>query len=335
VLSASAHSYALLLGARLGSALAQALFVAVASQVAMAAVPPVRQTAAVARVFNGFALATVIGLPAGTFVGQLYGWHAAFVLVALLSAAGLAGILIFCPAIPQAGADPLAHRITVMLRPTVLLGLLTTMLALTGFVAAFTYVAPTLREVAGLPDVGVTLALLVYGAGTIAGTALAGRIQPAQIARVLPLPLASLAVVLVTQGLLMQQPATAAVSLFLMGGSAFVVVPLLQTWLMGEVGPAAAGIAAAMNISVAGLAAAVGASLGAAVIATGLGLAWIGPVASALPLAAMVTALAIRRAARHHRQQPAPPAEPRVGAGRGPGPSPSGVRSPTGSVCPT
>ena len=58
---------------------------AVASQVAMAAVAPARQTAAVARVFGGFALATVIGLPLGTLVGQAYGWHATFVLVAALA----------------------------------------------------------------------------------------------------------------------------------------------------------------------------------------------------------------------------------------------------------
>src|SRR5689334_7930037 len=55
LLSALAPSYGVLLVGRLGSALGQALFVAVASQVAMAVVPGPRQTAAVARVFNGFA----------------------------------------------------------------------------------------------------------------------------------------------------------------------------------------------------------------------------------------------------------------------------------------
>jgi MFS transporter, DHA1 family, inner membrane transport protein len=90
--SVFAHSYAALLVARLGSAVAQALFMAVASQVAMAAAPAERQTAAVARVFAGFALATVLGLPLGTLVGAAYGWHATFVLVAALSGAGLVGV---------------------------------------------------------------------------------------------------------------------------------------------------------------------------------------------------------------------------------------------------
>src|SRR4051794_39064788 len=63
LLSAVAGSYVMLLGARVGSALAQALFMAVASEIAMAAVPPAKQTAAVAKVFGGFAVATVVGLP--------------------------------------------------------------------------------------------------------------------------------------------------------------------------------------------------------------------------------------------------------------------------------
>jgi DHA1 family inner membrane transport protein len=104
--SAAAGSYGVLLVARLGSAVAQALFMAVASQVAMAAAAPARQTAAVARVFAGFALATVIGLPVGSLVGQAYGWHATFVLVAALAGTGLVGVLVFCPRIPaDASAD--------------------------------------------------------------------------------------------------------------------------------------------------------------------------------------------------------------------------------------
>jgi len=292
-LSARAQTYGLLLGTRLGSALAQALFVAVASQVAMLAVPPARQTAAVARVFNGFALATVAGLPLGTLVGQRFGWHAAFGLVAVLSGVGLAGIIAFCPPLPRPPAEPMARSLAVLRRPAVLLGLLVTGLGLTGFVTAFTYVAPLLRQITGLDDVGTSLALVVYGLGTLGGTALAGRIAPERIGNLLPLPLGALAAVLLSQGILLQTAATAMLSLFLLGASAFVLVPLLQTWLMREVGQAAAGLIAATNISVAALAAAAGAALGGAVIASGVGLGWIGPVAALPVVAALGVALAL------------------------------------------
>jgi MFS transporter, DHA1 family, inner membrane transport protein len=297
-LSALASSYGVLLAARLGSALAQALFMAVASQVAMAAVPAGRQTAAVARVFAGFALATVIGLPLGALAGQAYGWHAAFVLVAALAGAGLLGVLAFCPPIATPGGGSSAgNGIWAIANPPVLRGLLITLLTLTGFVAVFTYAAPMLRTVTGLSPGWVTVALAGYGLGTIAGNTLAGRVPPASITRLLPAPVAVLALVLLTQGALLRCRPLALASLVLLGGTAFVIVPLVQTWLMGRAGPETAGLAASVNISVAGLAGALGAGLGGAVLSAGLGLAWIPPIAASPVLAATAVAASLRRQA--------------------------------------
>jgi DHA1 family inner membrane transport protein len=289
--SAAAGSYGVLLVARLGSAVAQALFMAVASQVAMAAAAPARQTAAVARVFAGFALATVIGLPVGSLVGQAYGWHATFVLVAALAGTGLVGVLVFCPRIP---ADASADAGRLLAPRAVLTGLAVTLLTLTGFVAVFTYVAPLLSTVAGFSPGWVSVALVGYGLGTVAGNVLAGRVAPAAVPRVLPVPLAVLAVVLSAQPVLLRIPATALVGLVVLGAATFVVVPLLQTWLMAQVGQAAAGLVAAVNISVAGVAGALGAGLGGAVLAVGLGLVAIGPVAALPVLGALAAAFALR-----------------------------------------
>jgi DHA1 family inner membrane transport protein len=291
VLSALAGSYLMLLTARLGSALAQALFMAVASQVAMAAVPASRQTAAVARVFSGFALATVIGLPLGTLVGQAYGWHTAFVLVAALAGTGLLGVVAICPRIPTAGTRGVGSGVRAVLSPSVLRGLSITLFALTGFVAVFTYVASMLRSVSGFSPGWVSVALVGYGLGTIAGNLLAGRVAPGSIARLLPVPVSVLAVALLVQGLLLRYQPLALAILVLIGAAAFVVVPLVQTWLMDRVGSQAAGLAASVNISVAGVAGALGAGLGGAVLSAGLGLVWISPVA-ALPVLA-ATALAV------------------------------------------
>jgi len=290
-LSAAAGSYGVLIVARLGSAVAQALFMAVASQVAMAAAAPARQTAAVARVFAGFALATVIGLPVGSLVGQAYGWHATFVLVAALAGTGLVGVLVFCPRIP---ADASADAGRLVVNRAVLTGLAVTLLTLTGFVAVFTYVAPMLSTVAGFSPGWVSVALVGYGLGTVAGNVLAGRVPPAAVPRVLPVPLAVLAVVLSAQPVLLRIPAAALVGLVVLGAATFVVVPLLQTWLMAQVGPSAAGLVAAVNISVAGVAGALGAGLGGAVLAVGLGLVAIGPVAALPVLGALGAAFALR-----------------------------------------
>ncbi|MBA3908219.1 MAG: hypothetical protein H0X35_16290 [Pseudonocardiales bacterium] len=104
-----------------------------------------------------------------------------------------------------------------------------------------------------------------------------------------------MALVLLTQGgLLRFQPLTL-IGLVLLGGATFVVVPLVQTWLMGRVGPDAAGLAASVNISVAGLAGALGAGLGAGVLSAGGGLTSISPIAAVPVLAATIAAGALRR----------------------------------------
>lgn len=292
--SALAGTYGLLMASRIGSALAQALFMAVASQVAIAAVPRERQTAAIAKVFNGFALATVIGLPVGTIVGHAWGWRAPFLLVGAIATLGVAGVLLFCPAVSHVTTEDVNASIRRVARRGVVLGLLTTLFAFTGFVAAFTYVVPALREVAGVSARFVGPALLVYGMGTVIGNVVAGRVQPPSIARVLPVPVVALGATLLLHYLLMRNPATAVVGLFLMGVSAFMVAPLVQTWVMTEAGPDAAGLAAAVNISVFGAAAALGAAMGGAVIEAGLGMQLIGPTAAVPLVAAAGIALALR-----------------------------------------
>lgn len=297
VASAMATSYPMLLSARLGSALAQALFMAVASQVAMASVPPERQTVAVARLFGGFALATVLGLPLGSLIGEAYGWPVTFVAVAGLAALGLLGVLVFCPRVPTPPPAGVRDSIGALLRPGIYAGLGVTLLALTGFVAAFTYVAPMLRTVTGLSPGWVSVGLVGYGLGTIAGNLLAGRVRPEAITRRLPLAVAVLTAILLAQPLLLPVAPLALAGLALLGAAAFLVVPLVQTWLMGQVDPATTGLVAAVNISVAGAAGALGAALGGTVLAVGLGPAWIGPVAAVSVLAATIVATRLPRVA--------------------------------------
>jgi DHA1 family inner membrane transport protein len=317
LLSAVAGSYVMLLGARVGSALAQALFMAVASEIAMAAVPPAKQTAAVAKVFGGFAVATVVGLPIGTLIGQAFGWPAAFLFVAALATAGLAGVLAVVRRIQGVGtvAPPsLAATLAMLARRRVVLGLLVTLLTFAAFTAVFTYVAPMLSDVTGLSPRWVSVALLIYGVGTLLGNALAGRVAAAAIGRVLPVPVALLVVLLLLQGLALHSAGLAIVNLFLLGAVGLAFAPLIQTYLMSQAGPAAGGLAASVNISAAGVAGALGALLGGGVIGAGLGLDRIGPAAAVPAFAALVIAVAVRAGSgpasvagrrRRHRQFPA------------------------------
>jgi DHA1 family inner membrane transport protein len=169
-----------------------------------------------------------------------------------------------------------------------------TLLTLTGFVAVFTYVAPLLSTVAGFSPGWVSVALVGYGLGTVAGNVLAGRVAPAAVPRVLPVPLAVLAVVLSAQPVLLRIPATAprragrARRRHLRGGPAAADVA-------HGAGRAGGGRARGRGQHLGGrVAGALGAGLGGAVLAVGLGLVAIGPVAALPVLGALAAAFALR-----------------------------------------
>jgi DHA1 family inner membrane transport protein len=128
----------------------------------------------------------------------------------------------------------------------------------------------------------------------VAGNVLAGRVPSASVLRLLPVPVGALALVLLVQGPSLRYRPLALATLVLLGCAAFMIVPLVQTWLMGRAGPQAAGLAASVNISVAGVAGALGAALGGAVLAAGFGPAWISVFAAVPVLAATVVALGLR-----------------------------------------
>ena len=89
---AAAPSYALLMAARVLTALCHGAFFGIASIVAASVVPRERQSQAITIMFSGLTLANVLGVPAGTALGQAYGWRSAFaaiVPIGLLAAAGV------------------------------------------------------------------------------------------------------------------------------------------------------------------------------------------------------------------------------------------------------
>lgn len=171
--SAVAHSYAMLLGARLVVASTQALFWSIVASTATAMFPPAQRGRTVARLSIGAALAPVLGVPAGTWLGQQLGWRAAFGVMAVIGAATCAAVVLLLPAALPSGAA--SARAVAPDRRRYLLLLLVTTLGVAGAMAAQTYVTPFLLDVTRFAASSLGPLLLVSGAGGIAGTLVVGR----------------------------------------------------------------------------------------------------------------------------------------------------------------
>ncbi|QNP72697.1 MFS transporter [Streptomyces roseirectus] len=148
-------------------------------------VPGERAGRATAVVFSGIAVASVIGVPAGTFLGEAAGWRWAFAAPAFLATAVAAALYATLPPLPA--ETPV--RLTVfpqLLRDARLRrGLTAVALLVTGHFAAYTYVRPLLERVPGLAEGQIGLLLLAYGTSGVAGTFLIGTRAPRNPTRTL------------------------------------------------------------------------------------------------------------------------------------------------------
>lgn len=308
LLSAVASNYPLLLTGRIVAALCHGAFFGIGSVLAADLVAPQRRAGAIALMFSGLTLANVLGVPFGTALGQHFGWRSTFWAVTALGLISLAGLLAFVPSTTTPEHETLRAQLLPLRRLPVWLALATTVLGFGGLFASFTYVAPTMTDVAGYRPDAVTWLLVLFGAGLCIGNAIGGRLADRVGAAALPVLLLLLAGVLVAFRFTAANTVTAAITLFLLGVVGFATVPGLQSQVIERAGGTTT-LAAAVNIAAFNLGNAIGAYLGGVVIDAGFGytapnLAGAALAVGGLTLAVAGIAVAARRPAPRPAGQP-------------------------------
>ncbi|MFI7466124.1 MFS transporter [Nonomuraea sp. NPDC049646] len=175
VLAAVAGAYWVVLASRVLVGLTIGGFWSIAAGLASRLVPPAAVGTATAVIFSAVPLGSVLGVPAGTFIGHLAGWRAAFLVLAGLSVLVLVALLRVLPPLPArqvTGARVLLDLLRVRGTGIALLG---TFLVVLAHFGTYTYVTPFLEHVTRLPPAAVSAVLLAYGAAGVAGNFLAGR----------------------------------------------------------------------------------------------------------------------------------------------------------------
>jgi DHA1 family L-arabinose/isopropyl-beta-D-thiogalactopyranoside export protein-like MFS transporter/DHA1 family inner membrane transport protein len=183
-----APTYEVLFGARLVTALSQALFWSIAPPIATSLFPPEVRGRVVARLAIGTALAPVLGIPLGTWLGEQAGWRVPFAVMAGLGAAASVGIACLLPAVEVRngasgrGSAPDVRRYALLL--------VASAIGVTGFLTFNTYVTPFLLDITGFSSDALGPMLLASGVGGLAGTLLVGRVLDRYPWAALVLPLA-------------------------------------------------------------------------------------------------------------------------------------------------
>ncbi|WP_265515875.1 MFS transporter [Nitratireductor luteus] len=296
---ALAPSYGLLMAARVLTALAHGTFFGVGAVVATGLVAREKRASAIAIMFTGVTLATVLGVPFGTWLGQQYGWRVTFWAVTLI---GLIALSVIAALVPGDRGAPeesdWRSDIKAIARRPVLLGLATTVLGYAGVFAVFTYVAPLLTQISGFPDSVVSPILLVFGGGLVAGNLLGGRLADRNLHRSVLATLAALGVVLGLMAIAFHEPIAAVLFVGLLGVAGFATVAPLQMWVLSKAEGAGQSLASSFNIAAFNLGNAIGAWAGGMIIEHGPGLEFVPLIAALFPLVAIVIAFLAMRAGR-------------------------------------
>ncbi|WP_037661739.1 MFS transporter [Streptomyces aurantiacus] len=291
LVSALAPSFAVLLGARIVVGLCIGGVWAVAASLAVRLVRTESVGRATAVIFSGIAVASVLGVPAGTFLGELTGWRWAFGAVAALGLAVAALLAAVLPPLPADEPVRLGVFPELLRLPRLRVGLIAVALLVVGHFTAYTYVRPVLERV---PDLGAGLVsglLLAYGVAGIAGNFLGGSLAARDPRRALLVISAALAGVVLLMG-----PAggslAATVVLLVAWGLAYGGVSVSsQNWVMAAA-PRAREAASALFAGVFNAAIALGALAGGRV-ADGIGVTdvlWVGGGLAVLALGVVVLA---------------------------------------------
>ncbi|MFD7980685.1 MFS transporter [Streptomyces sp. NPDC059071] len=183
-------------------------------------------------VFSGIAVASVIGVPAGTYIGELADWRVAFLTVAGLGLVVLSALAVLLPKLPAEQEIGLGGVMRLVGDPRVATGLGVVALLVTGHFAAYTYVRLALEEISGASAPVVGTLLLVYGVAGVLGNFAAGTGAsrcPRGVLLVISLVLAATVGLMPLAG---GSVATATVLLAVWGLSYGGVSVAAQTWLL-------------------------------------------------------------------------------------------------------
>jgi DHA1 family inner membrane transport protein len=288
-LCALAPTFLLLLIARILTALCHGAFFGIGSIMAFHLVPRSERAQAITLMFSGLTLANVLGVPAGTALGQAFGWRFAF--WALVPVGLIAGLGLWRMVPHQAPENmELKHELRAALRPQVQLVLTLSTLCSVSLFCVFTYIAPILEQITRLSPTSVSKVLVVFGVGITVGNLLGGRLSDWKQMPVLIGGIMLLIVILLVMPFLVLSLTPAVVMIFVWGCVHFATGSPLQARIV-EQAKGAPNLASTLNQGAFNLGNALGASLGGIMLTEGISYRYLPWGSAAIAGVALLMAL--------------------------------------------
>lgn len=277
-----ATNISVLLIARVLSAFSHGVFMSIGSTIAANLVSEERRASAISIMFSGLTVATITGVPIGTFIGQQFGWRIAFFIIVVIGVIALiANSLLIPSSLPKGTRTTFHDQFKLLTNGRLLLLFIITALGYGGTFVVFTYLSPILQIITGFQEGTVALILLGYGIAIAIGNMIGGKLSNRNPIKALFYMFIVQAVILFSLLFTAPYKSLGLITIFLMGLLAFMNVPGLQVYvviLAERFVPTGVDVASAINIASFNAGIAIGAYLGGIITDT-IGLihtSWMG-----------------------------------------------------------
>ncbi|KRM11740.1 MFS transporter [Paucilactobacillus suebicus] len=284
--TAVAPTFQVLLAGRVIAALAHGLFMTVATVIAASVVPMDKRASAIATMFTGLTVATVTGVPLGTFIGDHASWRMSFVTIVIIGIIGLiADILLVPKELPMPAPTRRGSLVRIFRQPAILMSLLLTAIGYGASFPVYTFLTTILNK-QGWDTSLVVILLIVYGVAVAIGNTLGGRLADTHTLRALFMMFFTLMIIMIAMLFMLNNHVMGLLLIILMGLLAFMNVPGLQLYTMQATEkylPADVQMSSALNISAFNIGIMIGSSAGGQIAThAGLMITPIGGVVMAL-----------------------------------------------------
>lgn len=167
ILCAFAPNYAVLVVARIMIALVSGTLVAVAMTYAPDVTTDRFRTKFIAWVFSGFSIASVVGVPVGTWVANAFGWRWAFHLVNVLTVVLIIGMVAVLPRNSHAAKIGFLSQFRLFFDRRIQLGVLDVVCGAAASYVFYTYLTPIMRDEVHVPEQYLSVGLVIFGAACL------------------------------------------------------------------------------------------------------------------------------------------------------------------------
>lgn len=300
ILCAFAPNYAVLVVARIMIALVSGTLVAVAMTYAPDVTTDKFRTKFIAWVFSGFSIASVVGVPVGTWVANTFGWRWAFHIINVLTIMLIVGMVVALPRNSHIVKIGFLPQFRLFFDRRIQLGVLTVVFGAAASYVFYTYLTPIMRDEVHVPEQYLSVGLVIFGAAclwsNLYGGKLADRgrgVEP--LTHIRPIYCAH-AVLMASLVVAHWVPVYGALLLVVLGMFMYLQNSASQVLYMdvaSQSHPGSLNLAASLNSMSFNIGIALGSAVGGLVNGH-FGLTWLGPVGALFLLCAIATTTMLR-----------------------------------------